>query len=413
MKLSELTDKKILILGYGKEGKATEAYLRTMASPVDITVADQKTDPDYLSKQEGYDLIVKTPGINKKYVKHPYTTATNIFFANCNNTVIGVTGTKGKSTTASLIHHILVELGRKSRLVGNIGNPALSALMEPVGKDDIFVMELSSYMLDDIQFTPRISLILNLFPEHMNYHGTVENYYEAKKRIVAHAVRDDYFVYSGRYPELQSLAESLDCRTVPYDDIRLPDGDLLLKGEHNKNNARAALAVCQLLGIENARAFRAVQTFKPLQHRLEYVGTFAGIEFYDDAISTTPESAMAAVQTIDSVGTLFLGGLNRGYNYETLTKLVMEKKIANIVLFPDAGKEIGRLFESYSGWKPRLLETESMEEAVVFAYKYTPPGQVCLLSTAAPSYSLWKSFEEKGDLFKHFVRLYAEKQRAK
>lgn len=409
MTTQELKGKNILILGYGKEGKATEAYLKAKAAPAHIAIADQKDGPDYLLQQTGYDLIIKTPGINKQLITVPYTTATNIFFANCKNTIIGVTGTKGKSTTASLINHILRASGFKSHLVGNIGNPALTQLLEPAAADEIFVMELSSYMLDDIKYSPHISVILNLFPEHMNYHGSIQNYYEAKKRIVNHAHPDDYFIYSDSYPELQSLAETLKCRTIPYNDLVLPEGTVKIQGNHNRDNLRAALTVVQLMGVSVNSGFTAAQSFMPLPHRLEHVGTYKNIQFYDDAISTTPESAAAAIETLKAVGTIMLGGQDRGYDYRRLVNLITEKRIPNIVLFPEAGMAIRRLIEESGEYQPHMFETKDMEEAVKFSYNHTPEGTVCLLSTAAPSYSIWKNFEEKGDLFKYFVSKYAEK----
>jgi UDP-N-acetylmuramoylalanine--D-glutamate ligase len=161
----------------------TEQYLRKRYPHLRIGIADEQSDADYLGEQKKYDLVVKTPGIEKSKVTVPYVTATNLFFARNTNFTIGVTGSKGKSTTASLIYEMLKEAGKKVRLLGNIGTPMLGVMLEPVDPEQIFVIELSSYMLDDIEYSPNIAVLLNLFPDHMDYHGSVEAYYAAKRRI--------------------------------------------------------------------------------------------------------------------------------------------------------------------------------------------------------------------------------------
>jgi len=153
---------------------------------------------------------------------------------------------------------------------------------------------------------------------------------------------------------------------------------------------------------------KAIVGFKGLPHRLEYIGEFKGIKFYDDAISTTPESTIVAIQALPNTATIFLGGEDRGYDFNELEKILRKSNIKNIVLFPDTGERILKSKEEF-----KVLETHSIEEAVKFAFKYTPKGKICLLSTASPSYSLWKNFEEKGDLFQKFIKIHGTKQNAK
>src|SRR3989338_7444437 len=194
--------KKVLILGYGTEGRSIEPFLRAQFPEMEIGIADQKDGQDYLLKQKDYEFAIKSPGVNKKLVTIPHTTPTNIFFANAKAPIIGLTGTKGKSTTVSLIHSMLKAGGYDSRLCGNIGKPMIDELKNPVNDKTVYVIELSSYQLDDIEYSPHISIILNLFPEHMDYHGGFDEYKEAKKKIVAKAADKDYFVYNSNYPEL-------------------------------------------------------------------------------------------------------------------------------------------------------------------------------------------------------------------
>lgn len=375
--------RNVCILGYGREGKITEKYLKKFYPWLKINILDETRDRRYLEKQSAYDLAVKTPGLPKRLVTIPYVTATNIFFSRVKNTTVGVTGTKGKSTTTALIHAMLTAGGRKARQLGNNGRPMLAALLGKIDPEEIFVIELSSYMLDDIAYSPRVALLLNQFPEHMNYHGGVAPYYVAKHNIFA-------FQKPGDVALRPPFADVPALRTAPT----------RLAGAHNRVNIMAAAAVARVFKVSDAAMRRAVRDFIPLPHRLEKVGTYRGITFYDDAISTTPESTIAALRALSKVRTIFLGGLDRGYDFRELEKELRRRKVQNVVLFPDSGKRILRSRKGFT-----VLETRSMKAAVAFAYAHTPPGTVCLLSTASPSYSVWKDFVEKGDMFKKFVRM--------
>lgn len=411
MNISELSGKRILLLGYGREGKATHAFLSRFVADATVAFADRATDPLYLEKQEKYDLVVRSAGVPKRLVRIPYTTATNIFFANVKGKTIGVTGSKGKSTTASLIASILKEAGMKVHLAGNIGYPLLEAIMDGNTSEDIFVCELSSYQLDDIAHAPDIAVITNLFPEHMDYHNGFAAYAAAKARIVTKASKDDFFVYNDEVSELRSLAKKTKAHSVRFLK-RLPFAKtgIRLLGKHNVANVRAAVSVARILRIPDAVSERAVRSFEGLPHRLERVGTFAGITFYDDAISTTPESTIAAVDALPDTSAILLGGLDRGYNFAPLANVIAKSKISCMVLFPDSGDAIAKALKEEGVTIANTLHTRSMQEAVAFCYTHTPKGTVCLLSTASPSYSVWKNFEQKGDLFQKYVKAYGQKK---
>jgi UDP-N-acetylmuramoylalanine--D-glutamate ligase len=379
----------VCILGYGKEGKITEEYLKKYYPELKVGILDKTLNKDYLEKQCDFDLAIKTPGLPKNRVKIPYVTATNLFFSQTKNFTIGITGSKGKSTTSSLIYEILKADGRKVSLIGNIGKPMLEKALKKADPDEIFVVELSSYMLEDIEYSPNVALLLNLFPEHMDYHGGVENYYEAKRNIFK-------FQKPGDIALKPPFTE-----TIPLRKSEIP-----LLGAHNLKNIQAAVRVARHLKISDAVISKAIRNFKPLPHRLEFVGNFGGIKFYDDAISTTPESTIMAIKSLKDIGTIFLGGEDRGYDFRELEKVLKSFHIQNIVLFPESGN---RILKSSSGFN--VLKTRSMKEAVKFAFQNTPKGQICLLSTASPSYSIWKNFEEKGDLFQCAVKEYEKKWR--
>lgn len=408
MKLEELRKyNKILILGYGKEGRATKKFLKKYIPDAEIGIADKNLNANYLDEQLNYDLVIKTPGIPKKFITKPYTTATNIFFANINNIVIGVTGTKGKSTTVSLIFNILKNAGKQVYLLGNIGKPMLEELLKPVSDKSIFVLELSSYQLDDCNYSPHISVVLDLFPEHMNYHGDVKNYYQAKKNIVTNIKDKDYFIYNPRFEELKKWANEIKCSSIPFEKTKIDLKNINLIGEHNLENIRAAITVAHLLKVSDEIITKSIKTFEPLPHRLQKVGIFKKITFYDDAISTTPESTVFAIETLKNIGTIFLGGEDRGYDFHKLAETILKYKIENIVLFPDSGDTINNLIGKINGKTgPRTLKTKSMEDAVKFAYRFTLSDKICLLSCASPSYSLWKNFEEKGNEFQKYVKKY-------
>lgn len=400
--------KSVLILGYGKEGLMTEKYLKQYFPNLKIDIADQKTDKNYLKKQAGYDLIIKTPGIQKELMTNHYTTATNIFFSQLkNNITIGVTGSKGKSTTASLIYTILKEAGKKVRLVGNIGNPMLEVLLKPIDEEEIFVIELSSYQLDDIEYSPHIAVVTNLFPEHMDYHGSIENYYAAKKNIIKFQNATDYLVFNKKNKELKKWSKK--AVTKDFNEINLENISVPLLGNHNLENVKAAIAVANILNIPKNAIKQGIENFKSLSHRLEFVGEFEGIKFYDDAISTTPESTIAAILALPNTDTILLGGLNRGYDFSKLALAIKKSKIKNIVFFPDSGYAIEKEIFEKSQKKYSTLHTKSMNEAVEFAFENTQIGKICLLSSASPSYSIWKNFEEKGDQFQVAIKNITKK----
>lgn len=411
MQLRDLENKKILLVGYGKEGKATEIFLRQTVPSAKVTIVDESQGVGYLSNQKAYDLAIVSPGIPARNIIIPFTTATNIFFGNVKGMTIGITGTKGKSTTTSLIYAILKQAGKKAHLVGNIGNPLLSELLLSNTEEDVWVCELSSYQLETIQYSPHIAVMVSLFPEHMNYHGSVEAYYAAKAQITLHQTAEDYFVYNADFEQLVELAKETKAKSVPYVGVLpFPNTSIPLLGQHNRDNVRAAVTVGEILGISEADMEEAVRNFHPLPHRLQSVGTYKGITFIDDAISTTPESTLAALAAIANIGTLMLGGLDRGYDFTQLVEALAEYNIPNVVLFPESGVTIRHMIEKYPGYHPRMLDAASMREAVDFAYQHTPQDMVCLLSTASPSYTLWKNFEEKGDEFQRIVKELGERE---
>lgn len=419
MKISELAQhEKILLLGYGREGKATENFLKSTCPHLQLEIADESSDPQAFNRQSAFALAIKSPGVPKRKVQIPYTTATNIFFANLehyfpNAKTIGVTGSKGKSTTSSLIAHIIAHSQLPVCLAGNIGRPMLGELLLPHAYNTTFVLELSSYMLEDIYSAPDIAVFLNIFPEHLDYHQGLEPYITAKMRIQAHAKPNNFLVYDPSQPLLCELAQRTAAKTIPWRaEQPLSLSETKLSGEHNLRNIKAAFAATSLLGIPDQAILEAVRTFSPLPHRLQYVATVSGIKFFDDAIASAPEPTIEALKTLGNVDTLFLGGSDRGVDFTTLVDAIAQSPIRNLVFFPESGQRIrNRLQERYPTKSYNELFTDNMTNAVEFAFGHTAPDSICLLSTASPSYSLWKDFEAKGEAYQQciFKKAHPEK----
>ncbi|MDD2916266.1 MAG: UDP-N-acetylmuramoyl-L-alanine--D-glutamate ligase [Candidatus Gracilibacteria bacterium] len=435
-------DTNIAIVGFAREGQSTLRFLLSHhVDPTKITILDKNTAaviPDgftsvlgenYLENLSPYDMLIVTPGIS------PYTrelqdyngiitSQTDIFFRQYTGKIIGVTATKGKSTTVTLIHEMLRQAGKNVQLVGNIGTPVLDTvdLNNPL---DWIVYELSSHMLEYSDLCLDIAVLGNIYPDHLIYHNGFENYKNAKLHILGntkHAVVGKQVFDDGYLKmETDSITTEHGVR-IQANIVQIPDttgyhlnGDDLyngterimsgaeihLLGAHNKRNILSVFAVGKIAGIPEPVIRKVCSDFRGLPHRLEFVGAFDGINFYDDAISTTPESTIEGILALDGrVDTIFLGGQDRGYDFSHLAQVLKEQKIRNVVLFPDSGDRILPLLDQSSH---RILSTISMKEAVQFAYTHTENGKTCLLSTASPSYNLWRNYEAKGDEFQKFV----------
>lgn len=394
-----------LILGYGREGKASEQYLKSKWPNVQIGIADEQDGAGYLEKQEDYDIVIKTPVIPQEKVTRQHTTATHFFFSEVpRQNIIGVTGSKGKSTTATLIYDMLEAGGKTVRLLGNIGVPAIQSISELAPREDeIFVMELSSYQTADLDVSPHIAVLTALFPEHLDHHGSLESYYEAKHNLVRFQSSEDVFIYPEGFPLLAQWASEGEGESVMATEVPFAVDNIDLKGKHNLSNVALAYAVAERFGVSKDSAEKAVREFVALPHRLQYLGKFKDIEFYDDSISTTPESTIAGLRAIKNVHTVFLGGEDRGLDFGELEKELRQSEVKTLVLFPNTGE---RMLGSEDGFK--VLHTSDMEEAVKFAFANTPEGKAVLLSPASPSYNLFKNFEARGQAFEEAVKNYGK-----
>ncbi|MBI2042543.1 MAG: hypothetical protein HYT21_02255 [Candidatus Nealsonbacteria bacterium] len=393
MKLDELKDKKILILGFGREGRDTLKFLKKLFPRKKIDIADQKFDKNYLEKTKDYDVIIKSPGIPFKSLRttgvRKLTTQTEIFFDNCPGKIIGVTGTKGKSTTASMIYAILKAGNIRSELIGNIGKPVLS-LLAKTAPEKIFIYELSSFQLTNLKTSPHIAVLLNIYPEHLDYYRSFKEYVQAKANIAKYQKKSDYLIYNSENAQIKTIVELSKAKKIP------------IKGQYYQLDIEAAKRVGEIFQIPPRKVELAIRNFKFLPHRLEYIGRFKGIKFYNDSLATVPEATIGALNHLgDDIQTLILGGFDRGLNFKKLAESIAKSKVKTLILFPTTGSRILRDLRNPS---LKSFSVNTMKEAVKLAYRYTDRGKICLLSPASPSFGLFRDYADRGDQFRKFVR---------
>jgi UDP-N-acetylmuramoylalanine--D-glutamate ligase len=342
--------------------------------------------------------------------------------------VIGITGTKGKSTTSSLIRHIALKHTDNTILVGNIGIPPFD-LVEKINPETIIVCELSSHQLQYITVAPHISILLNLYEEHLDHYNSYLEYQLSKFNIALCQSASDHFIYNqdderiedllNTYPipgikhpfsQLQPVSNGawldemmLHLSLEEHSDFYLLSSPRKLIGTHNLLNIAAATLACKLSGISDQTILNGIEDFKGLEHRIEYVGCYHGINYYNDSISTIPQAAIAAVESLKNVDTLILGGFDRGIDYSVLIDYLKNAPLRNVIFVGAAGARIHQLLTEAGIDNKFFFITNDYREVVSKAREITKPGSICLLSPAAASYDQFKNFEERGNYFKELV----------
>lgn len=416
-----LRGKSVLILGFGREGHSSLQFILSNKINCKIGIADQfaleeekqmfsehpkiafHTGPDYLDAVHYYDFILKAPGIPGRNLSQgimgEISSQTDLFLAAYHHQTIGISGTKGKSTTSSLVHHLLIQSGKKSILTGNIGIPCFDIIPQ-IEPDSIIVFELSANQLEYVHHSPHICVLLNIFEEHLDHFGTFEAYKEAKKQLLKFCKPKDLIVIH----ESLNTEINISSRNVlvfPQTDY-LPGLQTQLIGSHNLLNVQAAILAVTGTGLKKEEVLKHLLSFKGLPHRIEYLGQFAGIEFYNDSIATIPEATVAAIKSLRKVNFLILGGFDRGIHYEFLTDFLSTNPIENILYTGKAGHRIAMQMKE-RGFLMQLIEFKTLTDAFDIILKKAKDGDVCLLSPAAASYDQYKNFEHRGDVFKKLV----------
>lgn len=518
----EINDKKVLVLGFGREGKENLNVIMRAGTCKEVAIADEREisineiriflknikdeknencgSKDITNENTGekenakkitednikiikiisnemefaddFDIVFKSPGIvmPKPFsgYKATITSQAEYFLKVYGNQTIGITGTKGKSTTTTLIYHELKENGFDTVLLGNIGVPAFS-LIDEMKENTKAVFELSCHQLEYGKYSPHTAVYLNVFPEHLDHYGTFEKYKAAKENIYKNQKKGDrLYCGTGVIPK-----ETKSKVTVIYDlnrgdklhdygidledinkgvteklaipkaehtqnniiklnygvvtveknvvtEYELPKKEPMLekavlsidenatslKGFHNFFDISVAFAVCNDLGVKSDGFKKALETYKPLPHRLEFAGEFDGIKFYDDSISTIPKTAIEAMNTIKDTDTVILGGMDRGIDYTPLIEYLENSDISNIILMEATGHRIAEEIKKFHNKlynSGRIKLVNHLEDAVKLSKEITSKGKSCVMSPAAASYGTFKNFEERGEKYKSYI----------
>lgn len=465
--IDKLTDKRILIFGYGREGKSTEEYIKAHVKYRSLDIFEGKISE---IDEDNYDYIIKSPGIVMLESNPKYTSQTELFLDEFSDKTIGITGTKGKSTTSSMIAHVLNSIGKKAILLGNIGKPCFD-MIDEIDNDTWIVFELSCHQLLHINKAPHIAVFLNLFEEHLDYYGTMDRYFAAKANIISHQTEEDLCFVSDNVPAIEHKSKMV------VIDGPSRDYELSILGEHNKINAEFVTRVVEKVcmggdGMAEAadivnisqntntgtireigedvvditkntntgtmretgedmvditeNTMSAIKSFKGLPHRLEYFTTKNDVRYYDDSISTIPEACINAVTSVDNTGTVIIGGMDRGIDYDILVDFIKNRKDVLFILCYATGERIAAELEKDGimltndrnalknddvmltddenmSKNTDIMLTDNLDSAVKIAKERTKAGKACILSPAAPSYGYFKNFEERGDYFKELV----------
>lgn len=386
------------------------------------------TDDDVVAALSKCEVVVRSPGVSIHRPEIvalletgvPVTTATSLWLSERGGAgVIGVTGTKGKSTTAALAFHLARVAGRTAQLAGNIGRPALDLLDEELA--EVTVLELSSYQTADLAVGPEVVLVTNLFKEHTDWHGS-ELAYRAEKLRILELPGVRMGVVSGRDEQLMAAGERITGRGVEVRRFGVPDGwdataeglaldgelvvagsKLPLLGEHNALNLCAALSGLEALGVVAPPLPESLKGFQSLPHRLQAVAERAGVLWVDDSISTTPESALAALASFPGREIVLIGGgQDRGQDYTQLGRALADAG-AGVIGLPSTGARLVAAAREAGAPSERAMEAADMLEATVFAGALARRGAVVLLSPAAPSYDHYRDFEQRGELFRELA----------
>jgi len=442
---------KIAILGFGKEGKSSYDFFKRTAEfhGADIWILDEdkktkipagafsQLGVSYLKKLERFDVIVRSPGIKyhspeiQSAIKNgvEVTSPTKLFFKFAlekTKNIIGVTGTKGKGTTSTLIAKILRKNGEKVFIAGNIGAPALDFIPK-LTKDTWIVLELSSFQLIDLTESPHIAVALMVTSEHLNWHKDIKEYRAAKANIVRFQTARDFTILAQDYPASAAYTKLTKAEVFTFsrktpvtkgtfvenENFYFADGKLnekvcetkILKipGQHNWENAGAAITVAKILRIPNAVIAKTLASFNGLEHRLEFVAEKKGVRYYDDSYATTPETSIAAIAAFKKPEIVILGGSYKGSDFSNLGKIISGSK--NIKAIIGIGVEWPRIKKQIHNPRIELIEgCKNMGSVIKTAARIAQPGDVVILSPACASFGMFKNYSDRGEQFKTMVK---------
>lgn len=419
---------RVAIAGYGVEGESNYRYWNQRGD--DVTIVDEADTPakpvpagaqvilgaKSFRHLQDFDLVVRTASLPLHYIKTDgrIWSSTNEFMKQCPAPVIGVTGTKGKGTTSSLISSILCAAGFTVHLVGNIGKPPLDVLPSITG-DDIVVFEMSSFQLWDLERSPHVAIVLMIEPDHLDVHADFKDYIRAKSNIRRHQTAEDVCFYHPSNKWSETIAKSsvlgdairYDARDadgvyVEQEEFRVtgeticPVSQLSIPGSHNVENACAAISAARVFTLDERAIAKGLHSFEGLPHRLKFVREVRGVKYYDDSIATTPGSALAALQSFDEPKIIILGGSDKGATYDSIIR-ECKKRSAKVIAIGQTGKVIAKKCREAG---IDVFEPEGNMKKIVAACKLiAAPGSVVLLSPASASFGMFSSYADRGEQF--------------
>lgn len=463
----EWMGKRVSVVGLGKSNLALIRYLVRHGALV--TAHDQKSEaelgsaydelcalgvetrlgPGYLEGLEAAEGIFLTPGMRKdleeirraREAGVPVSTEINLFFDRCRAPIIGITGSSGKTTTTTLIGSILEASGLKVYVGGNIGRPLIE-LVDEIDPSAVVVLELSSFQLELLRKSPRIAVVTNISPNHLDIHRTMEAYVDAKRHIFRYQGPQDVAVFNRDDPAVAAMAQEAPSRTVWFSRSQeVDDGafiaggrvilsrrvrgerslidvcavsDILLRGEHNLENVLAACAVGHLLGATAGTLREVVTSFTGVAHRLELVREAGGVRYYNDSIATSPARAVAGLRSFEEPVVLIAGGYDKQLPFDEFAEVAVERARA-VFLIGQAAVRIRDAIERAAerrGGGPWVQLCASLDEAVQRAKEAARPGDVVLLSPACASYDMFHNFEQRGERFRKVVHSLTEEEAA-
>ncbi|MBM7855937.1 UDP-N-acetylmuramoylalanine--D-glutamate ligase [Desulfohalotomaculum tongense] len=446
-----LDDKKILVVGAARSGIAAAEFL--VGKGAEVTLTDAKPAEELGEKVQklagqgvnlalggqypdpaagGYHMVVVSPGVPLTFppvaqahrADIPVIGELELAFRFAEAPVVAVTGTNGKTTTTSLVGEIFKNSGINTLVAGNIGLPLISAV-ENYGEDDVIVVEVSSFQLETIQtFRPHVAVILNITPDHLDRHGSMDNYIAAKAKIFSNQVPLDYTVLNYDQPNTAALAQQSMGRVIFFsrqhtldtgvyiqkgnivvtmDGVTteiLPVNKLSMPGGHNLENALAAVACAAAMGVKVEQIQQTLSTFPGVAHRLETVAEINGVRYVNDSKATNPDAAVKALEAFNQPIVLIAGGLNKGSSFTELARKIKEK-VRVLILLGEHGDEIKRAVQEQNF--DTFVEVEDYLEAVKVAHRVAEPGEVVLLSPACASWDMFRNYEQRGNLFRELV----------
>ena len=437
-----LKDKKVLVVGLGKSGMAAYELLKKMGALVSLYDGNKEMKiesvdvPLYLGDLpeemfSGFDCAVFSPGVPldipvARYLIHnrvPVIGEIELAWLMERGQVMGITGTNGKTTTTTLTGEIMRAYNQKTFVVGNIGNPYTKEVLKSE-KDSVTVAEISSFQLETIDtFSPKVSAVLNITPDHLNRHGTMENYIDAKISITKNQGADQLCVLNYEDEVLRERARHMRCRTLFFSSRRklsqgmykdengnlvmAEDGRVILNqketrlpGDHNAENIMAALMMVFEMGVPEELAAEVVRNFKPVEHRVEFVKSVNGVDYYNDSKGTNPDAAIKGIQSMDRPTVLIGGGYDKGGDFSEWIRS-FDGKVKRLLLLGATRERIAKNAKDCGFTDYQFVDT--LEEAVSTASELAAAGDAVLLSPACASWDMFASYEQRGNMFKELV----------